>query len=78
MTRVVEAVVGNYKEMLEYKKVSTKEMAGALRYKEFSIIIKKLIPIPSIVIENKLIFETIPSVEELESSIKQSISNIKK
>ena len=77
MTRVVETVLDNYKEVVEYKKVNAAKMEGALRYKEFSAIIKRPVPIPSIIIDNKLVFASIPSVEELQLSINKSISNIK-
>jgi hypothetical protein len=49
--------------------VVTKELGGAKRFSEFSKALGRLVPIPSIVIEGELVFETTPGVEELKACI---------
>ena len=75
MTRVVESVVPEFEDVLSWKKVVTKELAGAQRYKQFSKLLGKPVPIPSIVINDQLVFETIPSTEELKAYVEQIINN---
>ena len=71
MTRVVESVAPEFEDVLIWKMVVTKELAGAQRYGQFSRRLGKPAPIPSIVINDKLVFETIPSTEELKACIKE-------
>jgi hypothetical protein len=52
-----------------------KELAGAQRYEQFSKLLGKPAPIPSIVINDQLVFEAIPSTEELKAYIEQIINN---
>ena len=75
MTRVVEMVAPEFEDILTWQKVITKELAGAQRYKQFSKLLGKPVPIPSIAINGQLAFETIPSTEELKAYIEQIISN---
>ena len=76
MTRVVESVAPEFEDVLTWEKVVTKELAGAQRYEKFSKLLGKPAPIPSIVINDQLVFETIPSTEELKVYIEQIINNL--
>ena len=67
MTRVVETVAAEYGDSLSWEKVVTKEMAGARRYQAFSKSLGRPVPVPSIVIEDQLVFETTPSAEALKA-----------
>ena len=69
MTRVVESVAPEFEDVLSWEKIVTKDLAGARRFSEFSKALGRLVPIPSIVIEGELVFETTPSVEELKACI---------
>lgn len=71
MTRVVEAVAAEYSEKLHWEKVVTGDLAGARRYAEFSKSLGRLAPIPCIVIEGELAFESTPSIEALKASLDQ-------
>lgn len=74
MTRVVESVAAEFEDQLTWEKVITKELAGASRFSEFSRARGRLTPIPSIVIEDQLVFETTPSREELRACILEMIN----
>ena len=76
MTRVVESVASEFEDVLIWKLVVTKELAGAQRYEQFSKRLGKPAPIPSIVINDNLVFETIPSTEELKACIEQIINKL--
>ena len=76
MTRVVESVAPEFDDVLTWEKVVTKELAGAQRYEQFSKLLGKPAPIPSIAINDKLVFETIPSTEELKVYIEKIINNL--
>lgn len=69
MTRVVESVAPEFENSLIWQKVVTKEMKGAKRFSEFSHSLGRLVPVPSIAIDGELVFETIPSVDELKICI---------
>ena len=71
MTRVVEAVAQEYEDHLTWEKIVTKDLAGATRYSEFSKFLGRPAPVPSIVIEGKLVFDSTPSIEELRSCIQE-------
>ena len=77
MTRVVESVAAEFENCLTWEKVITKELAGAKRYQEFSKMINKPVPIPSIAVNGQLVFETTPGPEALKACIKQIIKNLK-
>ena len=67
MTRVVETVAAEYGDRLFWEKIVTKEMAGAKRYQAFSKSLGRPAPVPSIIIEGQLIFDTTPSSEALKA-----------
>ncbi len=73
MTRVVESVAPEFENILTWDKVVTKDLGGARRFSEFSKALGRLVPIPSIAIEGKLVFETTPSTEELKACIHKFI-----
>lgn len=73
MTRVVESVASDYGEILIWEKVVTKELSGARRYQEFSKSLGRPAPVPSIVIEGELVFETTPGTAELKACIDRLI-----
>jgi hypothetical protein len=77
MTRVVETVVPDYKDVLTWEKVVTRNLAGATRYQEFSKSLGRPAPVPSIVIEGELVFDATPSAEALRSCINEFIDKLK-
>jgi len=76
MTRVVESVAPEFEDVLTWEKIVTKDLAGARRFGEFSKSLGRLVPIPSIVIEGELVFDTTPSVEELKACIHKFIKKL--
>jgi len=74
MTRVVESVAPEFEDVLTWEKVITKELAGAQRYQEFSKLLGRPAPVPSIAINGQLVFETIPDPEELKACIHRNIN----
>ena len=77
MTRVVEEVAAEFKDVLTWKKIVTKELAGATRYSEFSKSLGRPAPIPSIAIEGELIFDSTPSIETLRSAINGFVGKLR-
>lgn len=75
MTRVVEAVAPEYGDRLNWQKIVTKDLAGAKRYQSFSKSLGRPAPVPCIVIEGKLVFETTPSTEALKACIDHLLEN---
>ncbi len=72
---MVESVAPEFEDVLTWQKVITKELAGAQRYEQFSKLLGKPVPIPSIAINGRLVFETIPGTEELKAYMEQIINN---
>ena len=77
MTRVVESVAPEFEDILSWEKIVTKDLAGAKRYSEFSKALGRPAPVPSIVIEGELVFETTPGIEELKACIHRYITKEK-
>ena len=77
MARVVESVAPEFKDVLTWEKVVTREFAGAARYSEFSKSLGRPAPVPSIVIEGELVFETTPGAEKLKDCIRRFIDTLK-
>ncbi|MGD8961953.1 MAG: hypothetical protein PVH43_05535 [Desulfobacterales bacterium] len=71
MARVVEAVAAEYGDQLHWEKIVTRDLAGAKRYAEFSKSLGRPAPVPCIVIEGELVFESTPSTEELKACLDQ-------
>ena len=76
MTRVVEAVAAEYGDKLRWEKIVTRDLAGAIRYQNFSKSLGRPAPVPSIVIEGELVFETTPSTEALKACIDRFLKNV--
>ncbi len=68
---MVETVAPDYTAVLRWTKVITKEMSGAMRYKELTKSIGRPAPVPSIFIDGELVFDAIPSQEELKACLDQ-------
>jgi len=52
-----------------WEKVVTKELKGAKRFLDLSRIYGRNLPVPSIIINGRLVFETTPSPEELKDCL---------
>ena len=74
---MVETVAPDYTGVLRWTKVITKDMSGAMRYKELTKSIGRPAPVPSIFIDGELVFDAIPSQEELKACLDQIISESK-
>ena len=69
MARVVESIAPDYPETLIWEKVITKEKKGALRFIELSKKLGRPAPVPSIYIDDCLVFEITPRQAELKDYI---------
>jgi hypothetical protein len=69
MARVVESIAPDYPETLIWEKVITKEKKGALRFIELSKKLGRPAPVPSVYINDQLIFEITPRQAELKDYI---------
>lgn len=67
MTRVVEQVAPAFAGRVQVKKVITKTLEGAKRYISLVRRAGRQLPVPSIIINGEMAFETTPSVEMLTS-----------
>lgn len=65
MARVVEKAAQNFGKNLDVRIVVTKTRAGAERYKALVQTAGRLLPVPSIIINGQLTFETTPDVGTL-------------
>ena len=65
MARVVAEVAPAYENYIEWETIITKNIGGAQRYAELSKKVGRPMPVPSIIIDGELVFDTIPGVEEL-------------
>jgi hypothetical protein len=75
MARVVAEVAPEFEKVLEWETVITKELIGARRYAELSQKKGRPMPIPSIILDGELIFDSIPSVEELRECLTRCIKS---
>ncbi len=71
MVEVVEEAVKKFGERVRWEKVALKRRNGAMRYAELSVKNNGVAPIPSLFINEKLAFELIPPVEELEEYLEE-------
>lgn len=74
MARVVETVVVDYSESIRWEVVITKELDGAVRHAELSKKVGRPMPVPSIIIDGELAFESIPSVEDLRAHLERCVA----
>lgn len=65
MTRLVEQVASDFDDQVQVVKVVTGTMEGATRYQALVKKHGKLLPIPSIVINGLLVFDTTPGEQVL-------------
>lgn len=75
MTRVVETVVSDYSDSIRWEIVITKKLEGAVRHAELSKKLGRPTPVPSIIINGVLVFESIPSVEALQECLDRYLSD---
>ena len=75
MARVVETVVADYSDSIRWEIVITKKLEGAVRHAELSKGLGRPMPVPSIIINGKLEFEAIPSVEDLRVCLDHYLSD---
>jgi hypothetical protein len=75
MARVVESVVSDYSDSIRWEIVITKKLEGAVRHAELSKGLGRPMPVPSIIINGKLEFESIPSVEDLRGCLDRHLSD---
>ncbi|MBI5605841.1 MAG: hypothetical protein HY879_21110 [Deltaproteobacteria bacterium] len=76
MARVVESIASDYGSTLIWERVITKDLSGAKRYLELSREHGRNLPVPSIVIDGSLVFETTPSQEELRDYLDRMFSKL--
>ncbi len=74
MARVVETVVSADPDSIRWEIVITKNIAGAMRHAELSKQLGRPAPVPAIIINGELAFESIPSVEELRVCLDRYLS----
>ena len=67
---MVESIVPDFGDDLNYEKVITRELEGATKYKEISKNLGRPAPVPSIFIEGELVFERTPGQEQLRTCLK--------
>jgi hypothetical protein len=65
MARLVESVVADYGETVQWEKVITKDLIGAKRFLTLSKELGRPAPIPSIYIDGELAFDVTPGSDEL-------------
>ena len=75
MARVVETVVADYSDSIRWEIVITKKLEGAVRHAELSKKLGRPMPVPSIIINGELAFESIPSVEDLRVCLDRYLSD---
>ena len=75
MARVVETVVSDYSDSIRWEIVVTKKLECAVRHAELSKKLGRPMPVPSIIINDELVFESIPSVEELRVCLDHYLSD---
>lgn len=75
MARVVEETVLQFGPAAEWKKVITKHLDGAMRHAELSQKLGRPAPVPAIVINGELVFDTIPAVDDLKAYLDACLNN---
>lgn len=69
MAKVVAAAAAKFEDQLEWHLVVLTRKEGAVRFDVLSRELGRLAPVPSIFINGKLVFDTIPAVEELDAQL---------
>ncbi len=65
MARVVEQVVPEFGDAVSWEKVVIKTREGARRFRELGRRLGRFPPVPSIVVDDRVVFEMTPSPEDL-------------
>jgi thiol-disulfide isomerase/thioredoxin len=78
MAEVVEEAVKKFGELVHWEKVVLKRRSGATRYAALSVKMGAVAPIPSIFINEELVFEIIPPVEVLEEYLEKVLNSNQK
>ena len=71
MVEAVEEAVKKFGDRVRWERVHLKRRNGAMRYAELSVKNQGVAPIPSLFINEKLVFEMIPPVEDLEAYLEE-------
>ena len=71
MAEVVQEAVKKFGQRVRWEKIQLKRKQGTLRYVELSVRIGQAAPIPSLFVNEKLVFDMIPPVEELEEYLEK-------
>ncbi len=71
MAEVVEEAVKRFGDRVKWTKVVLKRRPGAQRFAELSVKNQGVAPIPSLFVNEKLAFDMIPPVEELEDYLEE-------
>jgi len=77
MAEVVEEAVKKFGVRVRWEKIYLKRRNGAIRYAELSVKNAGVAPIPSVFINEKLAFDMIPPVEELEEYLEEILKELK-
>jgi len=75
MARVVETVISDYSDSIRWEIVITKKLEGAVRHAELSKSLGRPAPVPSIIMNGELVFESIPSIDDLRARLEQYLSD---
>ena len=71
MAEVVEEAVKKFGDRVKWTKVVLKRRPGAQRFAELAVKNKGVPPIPSLFVDEKLAFDMIPPVEDLEDYLEK-------
>ena len=71
MAEVVEEAVKKFGDRVKWTKVVLKRKPGAQRFAELAVKNQGVPPIPSLFINEKLVFDMIPPVEDLEDYLEK-------
>lgn len=74
MAEVVEEAVKKFGDRVRWTKVVLKRKPGAQRFAELAVKNKGVPPIPSLFVNEKLAFEMIPPVEDLEDYLENLLN----
>ena len=76
MAEVVEEAVKKFGDRVKWTKVVLKRRPGAQRYAELSVKNQGVAPIPSLFINEKMAFDMIPPVEDLENYLENILNGV--
>lgn len=75
MTRVVESIAEDFGDALRWEKVVIKTREGARRFRELHEAFGRFAPVPSLVIDGRLVFESTPDPEELKEYLSRILAD---